>query len=85
MKNSIFLLLLTEKNYSWEHCDVIIASLDTAKREPHQEDILQIDYDFIIIDEAHKLKKIIEQKNYSFVKQLKKEILSTFNSYTNSE
>lgn len=51
---------------------MIIASLDTAKREPHQEDILQIDYDFIIIDEAHKLKKIIEQKKLFICKTIKK-------------
>ncbi|MBP1969736.1 SNF2 family DNA or RNA helicase [Virgibacillus natechei] len=59
------------KNYTWEQSDVIITSLDTAKRSPHQEAILDINYDFILIDEAHKLKNH-KTKNYSFVRQLKK-------------
>ncbi|MEC5422269.1 SNF2-related protein [Virgibacillus sp. C22-A2] len=59
------------KNYAWEHYDIIISSIDTAKRSPHQEKILDIDYDFILIDEAHKLKNH-KTKNFSFVRSLKK-------------
>src|SRR5690625_4643781 len=59
------------KNYAWEQVDIIISSIDTAKRSPHREKILDIDYDFIIIDEAHKLKNHKTQ-NYQFVRSLKK-------------
>lgn len=59
------------KNYSWEQCDIIISSIDTAKRSPHRETILDLEYDFILIDEAHKLKNH-KTKNYEFVRSLKK-------------
>ena len=59
------------KNYAWEQVDIIISSIDTAKRAPHREKILDIDYDFIIIDEAHKLKNHKTQ-NYQFVRSLNK-------------
>lgn len=59
------------KGYSWEHIDIVVASLDTAKRAPHCDVIHNIDYDLIIIDEAHKLKNH-QTKNYQFVKGIKK-------------
>lgn len=59
------------KNYAWENIDIMISSIDTAKRSPHREAILDIDYDFILIDEAHKLKNH-RTKNYAFVRALKK-------------
>lgn len=59
------------KNYSWEQCDIIVSSIDTAKRSPHREEILDIEYDFILIDEAHKLKNH-KTKNYEFVRSLNK-------------
>ncbi|WP_141431630.1 DEAD/DEAH box helicase [Bacillus sp. 03113] len=59
------------KSYIWEQCDVVVSSIDTAKREPHREIINKIDYDLIIIDEAHKLKNN-KTKNYEFVQHLKK-------------
>ena len=59
------------KNYSWEQCDIIVSSIDTAKRSPHREAILDIDYDFLLIDEAHKLKNH-KTKNYAFVRSLNK-------------
>ncbi|WP_284140387.1 MULTISPECIES: SNF2-related protein [unclassified Virgibacillus] len=59
------------KNYAWEQHDIMISSLDTAKRSPHREAILDIDYDFVLIDEAHKLKNHTT-KNYAFVRSLKK-------------
>ncbi|RKQ37776.1 DEAD/DEAH box helicase [Oceanobacillus halophilus] len=58
------------KNYNWDQ-NIIITSLDTAKRPPHREQILDIEYDFILIDEAHKLKNH-KTKNYEFVRSLKK-------------
>ncbi len=42
--------------WDWEFSEILIASLDTAKREPHASIITSIPYDVIIIDEAHKLK-----------------------------
>ncbi|MTW85140.1 ATP-dependent helicase [Virgibacillus dakarensis] len=59
------------RNYAWEQCDILISSIDTAKRSPHREQILEIDYDFILIDEAHKLKNH-KTKNYEFVRSLTK-------------
>src|SRR5690606_7669882 len=58
------------KNYSWEY-PIIVSSIDTAKRAPHRDKILDIEYDFILIDEAHKLKNH-KTKNYEFVRLLKK-------------
>src|SRR5690606_17883672 len=52
------------KNHTWDS-EVVVASIDTAKREPHREKILATDYDLIIIDEAHKLKNK-KTTNYQF-------------------
>lgn len=60
-----------KKAYVWEQCDVVVSSIDTAKRNPHRDIIYQQDYDLIIIDEAHKLKNN-KTKNYEFVQNLKK-------------
>ncbi len=59
------------KSYVWEQCDVVISSIDTAKRNPHREIIYNQNYDLVIIDEAHKLKNN-KTKNYEFVQNLKK-------------
>jgi SNF2 family DNA or RNA helicase len=59
------------KQYVWEHYDVIVSSIDLAKRTPHREIILKQEYDFVLIDEAHKLKNS-RTKNYSFIQSLKK-------------
>lgn len=59
------------KNYAWDQYDVIVSSIDTAKRSPHQEEIQRIDYDFLLVDEAHKLKNH-RTINYSFVRSIKK-------------
>ncbi|RFU66772.1 DEAD/DEAH box helicase [Peribacillus saganii] len=60
-----------KKSYGWEAYDVIVSSIDTAKREPHRSIIFDQEYDFVIIDEAHKLKNN-KTKNYEFVQSLKK-------------
>jgi SNF2 family DNA or RNA helicase len=60
-----------KKSYMWEQYDVVVSSIDTAKRNPHRDIIYQQDYDLIIIDEAHKLKNN-KTKNYEFVQNLKK-------------
>lgn len=59
------------KNYRWNGNNIIVSSLDTAKRSPHRENILENEYDFVLIDEAHKLKNH-KTKNYEFVRQIKK-------------
>src|SRR5699024_4871880 len=59
------------KRVNWEHSDIIITTLDTAKSERHRQVILEQDYDLVIVDEAHKLKNH-KTKNFSFVQQLKK-------------
>ncbi|MGD7009459.1 DEAD/DEAH box helicase [Metabacillus sp. 84] len=60
-----------KKSYVWEQCDVVVSSIDTAKRSPHREIVLSQLYDLVIIDEAHKLKNS-KTKNYDFVLNLKK-------------
>ena len=60
-----------KKSYMWEQYDVVVSSIDTAKRTPHREIVYEQDYDLIIIDEAHKLKNN-KTKNYEFVQNLKK-------------
>ncbi|WP_449536925.1 DEAD/DEAH box helicase [Ferdinandcohnia sp. Marseille-Q9671] len=60
-----------KKSYMWEQYDVVVSSIDTAKRSPHREIVYEQDYDLIIIDEAHKLKNN-KTKNYEFVQNLKK-------------
>jgi SNF2 family DNA or RNA helicase len=60
-----------KKHYMWEQYDVIVASMDTAKRDPHREIVLRQDYDMLIIDEAHKLKNK-KTTNYQFVGSLRK-------------
>jgi len=58
----------------WVAFPYIIASLDTAKREPHQSMALEPVYDLVIVDEAHHLK---QQKTLAFqlVSRLKKKYI----------
>ncbi|OMD55485.1 DEAD/DEAH box helicase [Paenibacillus odorifer] len=59
-----------KKTYSWGNA-IVVASMDTAKRDPHKEILLENEYDMLIIDEAHKLKNK-KSTNYLFVQQLRK-------------
>ncbi|MWC29311.1 DEAD/DEAH box helicase [Paenibacillus sp. MMS18-CY102] len=59
-----------KKEHTWA-CDVVVASMDTAKRDPHREKLMAQEYDILIIDEAHKLKNK-KTTNYQFVTQLNK-------------
>lgn len=63
--------LLYRKNYELDYVDVVVMSLDTAKRSPHKEKIDAQEYDLIIVDEAHKLKNH-KTISYQFVENLKK-------------
>ena len=60
-----------KKNYDLNTCNIVVMSMDMAKRSPHKENIYDQNYDLIIIDEAHKLKNH-KTKNYEFVQNLKK-------------
>jgi SNF2 family DNA or RNA helicase len=42
--------------HNWAKCDKIIASIDTAKNPKHMQQIETIQWDLLLIDEAHKLK-----------------------------
>lgn len=58
----------------WDKFPRIIASLDTAKRENHRRNILQTEYDLVIVDEAHHLKNSRTQ-GYRLVSRLKKKYI----------
>ncbi len=60
-----------KKEYMWTQYDVVVASIDTAKREPHRDIVINQDYDMLVIDEAHKLKNK-QTTNYKFVSELRK-------------
>lgn len=55
--------------WSWTQYDVLVASLDTAKREPHRTTVLNIDWDLVVVDEAHKLKNS-RTRNWQIVNAL---------------
>ncbi|MFD0678205.1 MULTISPECIES: DEAD/DEAH box helicase [unclassified Paenibacillus] len=60
-----------KKEYMWQQNDIVVASMDTAKRDPHREIVLGLEYDMLIIDEAHKLKNK-KTTNYQFITELRK-------------
>ncbi|TVY08310.1 DEAD/DEAH box helicase [Paenibacillus cremeus] len=60
-----------KKEYMWVQNDIVVASMDTAKRDPHREIVLGLEYDMLIIDEAHKLKNK-KTTNYQFINELRK-------------
>ena len=62
---------IAKKNPVWTNDDIMITSIDLAKREPHRSIILAQDYDLLLVDEAHKLKNKKTQ-NYQFVQSLSK-------------
>lgn len=59
-----------KKEHSWYN-DVVVASIDTAKRDPHRDILLNHEYDMVIVDEAHKLKNK-KTTNYQFMLKLRK-------------
>jgi len=58
------------KHYSWD-ADIVVASIDTAKRDDHMNIILSNEYDMLIVDEAHKLKNR-KTKNWQNINKIKK-------------
>lgn len=65
------LATLQRSEYDWERCDVLIASVDTAKRQPHCDIIRNLSYDILVVDEAHKLKNA-NTANWQLVNSLSK-------------
>lgn len=59
------------KNYNWEDIDVVVCSLDMAKKNPHHDIITNISYDFLLVDEAHRLKNV-KTLNNAFVRNIQK-------------
>ncbi|MDI3256589.1 MAG: SNF2-related protein [Kyrpidia sp.] len=57
--------------WSWSTHDILVASIDTTKREPHRRAVLSQVWDMVIVDEAHKLKNR-KTKNWQLVNQLQK-------------
>ena len=55
---------------AWAVYPQVIASLATARREPHSRAIRDVDYDLIIVDEAHHLKSR-QTQGWQFVNDLK--------------
>src|SRR5204862_6360082 len=59
---------------AWGHFDHIIASIHTAKREPHRSPILKRKWDLIIVDEAHHLRNRTTQL-WRFASELQKQFI----------
>jgi len=62
---------IQRSEWDWRFSDILIASLDTAKRDPHASLIATIPYDLVIVDEAHKLKNS-STVSYRFVNSIQK-------------
>jgi len=64
-------IFFNRKGRGWAYFDHQIASLDMAKRKQHSRYLLDINFDMIIVDEAHRLKNR-NTLNWKFVNSLKK-------------
>ncbi|MCK8817990.1 DEAD/DEAH box helicase [Natroniella sulfidigena] len=62
------------KGRGWHYFNVIISSLDKAKREPHADFICERGFDLVIVDEAQRLKNS-ETMNWKFVNKIPKKYL----------
>ncbi len=60
-----------KKTYMWNSCKIIVASMDTAKKEPHRSILLDMEIDLLIVDEAHKLKNK-RTANYQMINEIRK-------------
>src|SRR5439155_12177535 len=58
----------------WARHDLVISSIDTAKRDVHREEIQRLAYDVVIVDEAHKLKNRAT-KNWKLVAAVRKKYM----------
>ncbi len=62
---------IARSQWDWERAECLIASIDLAKRPPHRDIIRGLDYDMLIVDEAHKLKNAATQ-SWKFVNSIRK-------------
>src|SRR2546428_3711266 len=58
----------------WDRRPLLIASMDTAKREPHRRAAQSRSWDLVIVDEAHRLKNRLSL-NWRFVAGLSKKYM----------
>ncbi|MBE3576712.1 MAG: DEAD/DEAH box helicase [Limnochordales bacterium] len=66
--------ILQRTTFDWHRDGVIIASLDTAKRPEHREILHSLEWDLVIVDEAHRLKNM-QTHNWQLVNRLPKRYL----------
>src|SRR5439155_5975526 len=59
---------------AWSSFDRVIASMHTAKREPHRSAILDRRWDMVIVDEAHHLRNRTTQL-WRFASELRKQFI----------
>lgn len=64
-------IFFNRKGRAWDYFDQQIASLDLAKRKEHAECLNKIEFDMLIVDEAHRLKNR-NTMNWKFIDGLKK-------------
>jgi SNF2 family DNA or RNA helicase len=57
--------------HDWVHRELIVASIDAAKRSPARELLLAREWDLVVVDEAHKLKNRATQ-NHRLVAALRR-------------
>ncbi|HYH04215.1 MAG TPA: SNF2-related protein [Bacillota bacterium] len=63
--------VIANHDFDWAGYSQVIASLDTAKKENHRQAILNLYYDLVIVDEAHKLKSD-QTQNWRFINSIQK-------------
>ncbi len=64
-------ILFNRKGRGWQYFDGQIASLDMAKRKEHAKYLKEMEFDMVIVDEAHRLKND-KTLNWKFVNELQK-------------
>lgn len=66
--------VLQRTAFDWQRPGVILASLDTAKRAEHRDILQSLEWDLVIVDEAHRLKNE-RTLNWQLVNRLRKRYL----------
>ncbi|KKM10897.1 helicase SNF2 [Clostridiales bacterium PH28_bin88] len=60
--------------HPWQAFDRIIASIDTVKREPHRSRVMEMFFDIVVVDEAHRCRNR-STLNWTLVNQLQKKYI----------